>query len=69
MIRLVIPEEPAVDAAPAAEARAPARQQLRIGTLDNSKSNADHLLGVAEATLRGNWELLDGVERLLGNQA
>jgi hypothetical protein len=45
MIRLVIPEEPAVDAAPAAEARAPARQQLRIGTLDNSKSNADHLLG------------------------
>lgn len=59
MIRLVIPEEPAAEAAPAAEARAPVRQSLRIGTLDNSKSNADHLLGdlvrrlSAEMTVQG----------------
>ena len=29
-------------------------------------ADEEALLGVAEATLRGNWELLDGVEKLLG---
>ena len=44
MIRLVIPEEMAEDTAPTATVAAPSVSKLRIGILDNSKSNADHLL-------------------------
>ncbi len=46
MTLLVIPEEPAADTTPAAHAHAhaPRAERLRLGTLDNSKSNADHLL-------------------------
>jgi len=31
-----------------------------------AEADQDHLLAVAEATMRANWELLDGVEQLLG---
>jgi hypothetical protein len=41
---LVVPEAPAVQAAAAAAERQISGKGLRIGVLDNSKSNADHLL-------------------------
>ena len=44
MIRLVIPEEMSEDTAPTAQVTTPRVSKLRIGILDNSKSNADHLL-------------------------
>lgn len=31
-----------------------------------AEADEEHLLAVAEETLKSNWELLDGVERLLG---
>lgn len=41
---LVVPEAPAVQAAAATAERQISGKGLRIGVLDNSKSNADHLL-------------------------
>lgn len=43
-ILLVVPEAPAVQAAAAAAEREIRGKGLRVGILDNSKSNADHLL-------------------------
>ena len=43
-ILLVVPEAPAQQAAGGAAQRVIKGKGLRIGTLDNSKSNADHLL-------------------------
>jgi hypothetical protein len=43
-VTLVVPEAPAPVAAATAERRKPARGGLRLGVLDNSKGNADHLL-------------------------
>jgi hypothetical protein len=43
-VTLVVPEAPVPEAAPAAEQRKPGKSGLRLGILDNSKGNADHLL-------------------------
>jgi len=43
-IRLVVPEAPAVQATAAGRQREIQRENLRLGVLDNSKGNADHLL-------------------------
>jgi hypothetical protein len=43
-VTLVVPEAPATAAAPAAASRRAAKDGLRLGLLDNSKGNADHLL-------------------------
>ena len=43
-ILLVVPEAPAPAAAVAAESRKAGESGLRLGVLDNSKGNADHLL-------------------------
>ena len=43
-ILLVVPEAPVQQAAATATQRAISRKGLRVGLLDNSKSNADHLL-------------------------
>lgn len=51
-IRLVVPEAPAQSAAGGLAQRSIKGKGLRIGTLDNSKSNADHLLRM----------LIDGVK-------
>lgn len=49
-VLLVVPEAPAGAAAAAVTARKIKKGELRLGILDNSKSNADHLLHfVAEA--------------------
>lgn len=49
-ITLVVPEAPAPEAAVTAERRKAGRSGLRLGMLDNSKGNADHLLRfIAEA--------------------
>jgi hypothetical protein len=45
-VLLVVPEAPAAQAAAATAQRAIGAKPLRIGTLDNSKSNADHLLAM-----------------------
>jgi hypothetical protein len=43
-VTLVVPEAPAPAAAAAAERRKAGKGGLRLGVLDNSKGNADHLL-------------------------
>ena len=43
-VTLVVPEAPVPHTASAAEQRKPAKGGLRLGILDNSKGNADHLL-------------------------
>ena len=43
-VTLVVPEAPMPAAAAAAEGRKAAKRGLRLGILDNSKGNADHLL-------------------------
>ena len=43
-VTLVIPEAPVPEAAAAAESRKAGKGGLRLGVLDNSKGNADHLL-------------------------
>jgi hypothetical protein len=43
-ITLVVPEAPAPAAAVAAAGRKAGQSGLRLGVLDNSKGNADHLL-------------------------
>jgi hypothetical protein len=43
-VLLVVPEAPAPAAAAAAESRKAGKSGLRLGVLDNSKGNADHLL-------------------------
>jgi hypothetical protein len=43
-VTLVIPEAPVPASAAAAELRATSAGGLRLGILDNSKGNADHLL-------------------------
>jgi hypothetical protein len=43
-VLLVVPEAPAPAAAAAAESRKAGKSALRLGVLDNSKGNADHLL-------------------------
>jgi len=41
---LVVPEAPAVQGASGADQRRLSAEGLRVGVLDNSKGNADHLL-------------------------
>ena len=43
-VKLVVPEAPVPEAAVAGESRKAGKNGLRLGILDNSKSNADHLL-------------------------
>ncbi len=43
-VRLVNPEAPAPQAVAATQKRAVAQGGIRLGVLDNSKGNADHLL-------------------------
>lgn len=43
-VLLVVPEAPAPAAAAAADSRKAGKSGLRLGVLDNSKGNADHLL-------------------------
>jgi hypothetical protein len=43
-VLLVVPEAPAVQATAGAAERRLSREGVRIGVLDNSKGNADHLL-------------------------
>jgi len=43
-VLLVVPEAPSAQAAAKIEQRRMDAKHLRIGTLDNTKSNADHLL-------------------------
>jgi hypothetical protein len=43
-IRLVVPEAPAPDAEAVVDERRIDKRGIRLGVLDNSKGNADHLL-------------------------
>ena len=54
-IRLVIPEAPSPQTVAVSETRAVAQGGIRLGILDNSKGNADHLLRF----------IVDGVKALL----
>jgi hypothetical protein len=54
-VRLVIPEAPSPQAIVATEKRAVAKGGIRLGVLDNSKGNADHLLRF----------IVDGVKALM----
>ena len=52
-VLLVVPEAPAPAAAVAAESRKAGKSGLRLGVLDNSKGNADHLLRFIVEGVRG----------------
>lgn len=52
VVRLVIPEAPAPAAASAARQRKLKADGIRLGILDNSKGNADHLLNFIVAGVR-----------------
>lgn len=54
---LVVPEAPVQQAAASAFQRAIDGKGLRIGILDNSKSNADHLLGMLVAGLQSQMNV------------
>ena len=54
-IRLVIPEAPSPQTVAVSETRAVAKGGIRLGILDDSKGNADHLLRF----------IVDGVKALL----
>ncbi len=54
-IRLVVPEAPSPQAVAVTQTRAVAKGGIRLGILDNSKGNADHLLRF----------IVDGVKALL----
>ena len=56
-ILLVVPEAPAQQAAGGAAQRVLKGKGLRIGTLDNSKSNADHLLRMLIEGLKAQTEV------------
>jgi hypothetical protein len=51
-ILLVVPEAPVQQAAAAGAQRTISGKGLRLGTLDNSKSNADHLLAMLVAGVK-----------------
>ena len=54
-VRLVVPEAPSPQAVDVTATRAVAKGGIRLGVLDNSKGNADHLLRF----------IVDGVRALL----
>jgi hypothetical protein len=56
-IRLVVPEAPAQQAVAASERRSIKGGGLRLGTLDNSKSNADHLLRMLIDGIKAHTEV------------
>ena len=60
-IRLVIPEElkSGLEAAKAARRIDP--QQLRLGLLDNSKANADHLLSMIADRVKNEFNVINTV--------
>jgi len=59
---LVVPEAPPVQAAIAGAQRKLAASGLRVGVLDNSKGNADHLLRFVVAGLRASLPVRSIVE-------
>ncbi len=62
-ILYVSPEAPVADAAPDIERRAMSAGGLRIGILDNSKGNADHLLSFLIEGLRAQVPIASVVSR------
>jgi hypothetical protein len=56
-IVLVVPEAPVQQAAAAATQRAISGKGLRLGTLDNAKSNADHLLAMLVAGVKAQMKV------------
>jgi len=54
---LVVPEAPVQQAAASTSQRAIGAKKLRIGILDNSKSNADHLLNMLVAGLQSQMNV------------
>lgn len=54
---LVVPEAPVQQAAASTSQRAIGGKGLRIGILDNSKSNADHLLNMLVAGLQSQMNV------------
>ncbi|RPI41926.1 MAG: hypothetical protein EHM59_19060 [Betaproteobacteria bacterium] len=62
-ILLVVPEAPVQQAAAASAQRTITAKGLRLGTLDNSKSNADHLLAMLVAGVQAQMRV-DSVVQL-----
>ena len=53
-MRIIIPEAPAPEARAPQARRAATAQGLRLGLLDNSKSNADHLFNFLTEAIRAS---------------
>ena len=62
-VTLVVPEAPVPATAAAAELRASSAGGLRLGILDNSKGNADHLLGMLVENVRTMFAVSSVVTR------
>jgi hypothetical protein len=62
-VRLVIPEEPQTEADAGKVTRALDRKALRLGVLDNSKGNADHLLAQLAERLREEFPVVSIVSK------
>lgn len=56
-VLLVVPEAPAAGRAAEVDERRIDRRGIRLGVLDNSKGNADHLLRFMLEQLRGEIEI------------
>ncbi len=64
---LLVPEAPAPDVAAAKEEPKAKVAQIRLGVLDNSKSNADHLLRMVTEGLQGELPISKVVATRKGN--
>ena len=62
-IKYVSPEAPVPEASHAAASRAPEASGLRLGILDNTKGNADHLLSLLATGLRAELSIASIVSR------
>ena len=56
-ITLIVPEAPVREAEATSTRRRSSAAGVRLGTLDNSKSNADHLLAMLVAGVQGEMKI------------
>ena len=66
-VRLVVPEAPAPAAAAVVNERSIGKQGIRLGVLDNSKGNADHLLKFIVEGLKGKVPITSVVQLRKGS--
>jgi hypothetical protein len=66
-VLLLVPEAPAPASGPVVERRKGGKKDFRLGILDNSKSNADHLLRFVMEGIQGELPVTSVVWQRKGN--